>query len=141
MDGSDVLDTRVIRNIRQPRFLVSAAERLPLPQTFADTQRLVGEDQSFSCRHQCEFVAILVEDELRLQLLRPLPTAKQQSIRPVLLADEELQPLLRQLGQHLEQADKIALAGPIGSDQHVQVAQLKVFEGADGFKAANGKTI
>ena len=48
-----------------------------------------------------------------------------------MLLNVELEPLLNQRRKHLENAYEIALTGSVGPNQHVEVAQLEFFEGAD----------
>jgi len=86
-------------------------------------------------RAQGEAVAVVAEIQLGLQHFGLLASKVQQCIRTACETNGSLQLLIQYPTDQSEKADQVGLTGAVGSDQHVEPAQLQVTVG-DGLVAA-----
>jgi hypothetical protein len=94
----------------------------PLRRVATDTMDVVGGDaRLLMCGAQRVALGMLA--------------TVQQGIRPTLALDESLQIPLRQRRQQAEERQEVALAGTVGADQHVQVAQREPIDLGEGLAA------
>ena len=93
-----------------------------------------------SLRRQPVPAASPVEVQFHLETPRSPEPPEQQRIRSAFLPDEDLKPAAGKLRQQPKQVQKVALAGAVRADKHVDAAQLELVQYANGLEASNAQS-
>jgi hypothetical protein len=117
---------------------IKRAEPFPTCVTHALAGDLNRADGRWS---EGELVNVVAELEMGKDLTSMLWSEEEEAVGISLFVDKPLQRLIGHLPQEAKEIDEVCLAGSVRTDEHVQIAELKIFERLNRFEAADGHTL
>jgi hypothetical protein len=122
-----------LRSFLELAFLVAHGQRLAVVPVTAVLHPFVLEDQAVSISFELESVGILVECKVERKRGSHTPAVVQQAIR--LRCDVDLKVVREHPLQQPEYTDEVGLAGAVGADDDVEVAehQLRPLDRLEAF--------